>query len=73
VRRVEGRYQVQFIATNGAEWVRFYVDEYGRIWAVFADEYEQLFHPDAEFMDITGMLDELKGFVIREVDAYEAK
>jgi hypothetical protein len=73
VRRVEGRYQVQFIATNGLEWVRFYLDECGRIWAVFADEYEQLFHPDAEFMDITSMPEALRRFRIEEVDVYEER
>jgi len=56
-----------FIATNGIEWARFYVDEHGRIWARFTNNYEDLFNIDIEVENITNHTEALEtGFKIRE-------
>jgi hypothetical protein len=64
----EKKYQVVFVATNGLEWVRFYVDECGRIWACFADDYRELFKPNVDYINITDYPESLEtGFKIEEV------
>jgi hypothetical protein len=63
------KYQAVFIATNGLEWVKFYIDEHGRIWARFTNNYQDLFNIDIEVENITNHTEALEtGFKIREVE-----
>jgi hypothetical protein len=63
------KYQAVFIATNGLEWVKFYIDEHGRIWARFTEKYEDLFNINIEVENITNHTEALEtGFKIREVE-----
>jgi len=63
------KYQAVFIATNGLEWVKFYVDEHGRIWARFTNNYQDLFNINIEVENITNHTEALEtGFKIREVE-----
>jgi hypothetical protein len=67
------KYQVVFVATNGLEWARFYIDEHGKIWARFAERQEDLYNIDIEVENITDYPEALQGFKIREVEVYEER
>jgi hypothetical protein len=67
------KYQAVFIATNGIEWARFYVDEHGRIWARFTNTYEDLYNVDIEAENITDYPEALQRFKIKEVEVYEER
>jgi hypothetical protein len=64
------KYQIQFFARKDNEWVRAYIDDRGRLWAIFGDSLEDVSSLDAEFMDITSSVEWLEGFTIVKIEVY---
>jgi len=63
---------VQFIASHPSEgWARVWIDEYGRLWAVFGENRQDVESLDAEFMDISESPEFLKDYRIVEIRVYE--